>query len=151
MSTLSSKVQRDLSIGDLTEEFEKQAGRFFYYGYQRARAEDRVRQLEEKLDLQFGDLYAEYRQENPDAKENDCKAYIRGNESYQQTQAALRKARLNADVLKSACRAFDQKESMLMQLGADRRSALDSSDLDMKKKKAAEVIKSSATRRRRRR
>jgi hypothetical protein len=128
-----------LSIGDLSEEFRRQPASMARWGFMHARAADNVRQTDEALELAFSELYAEYREQDPDAKENDCKAYIRTSKKYQAAQRARRKAHYNSDVLKAAVKAFECKRDMLIQLGSDRRADFQSSVLSIGEKSKRQV------------
>jgi hypothetical protein len=152
MSDLVDVLLKEMSIGDLTKEFARQAGLFARRGFQHARAEDQVRKWEERVDMLFGQFYEAYREIEPDAKENDCKAYIRRQPDYRKAQASLRRARYNSMVLKYAVKAFEVKGSMLMQLGADRRAEFENVDRLLqnmgpsdRKRKAERIIRDNAT------
>lgn len=129
MSKLVDDLLAELSVSDLTEEFHKQAGRFARAAFRHARAEDQVSMWEERVDLIFSKFYKQHRDENDDAKENDCKAFIRQQSKYRVAQDRLRRAKYTAAVLKAAVKAFEVKGSMLMQLGADRRAEYSNVDL----------------------
>jgi hypothetical protein len=144
-----TEAMQQLSIGaDLTREFMRQASYVAVWVYRHARAEDQVRRWEEHADLLFSKLYAEYREQEPGSKENDCKAYIRQDASYKEAQIRLRQARFTASVFKGFTRAFEQKRDMLMMLGADRRKEMDSTDLDVKRRRAERAIKKRTRQRR---
>jgi len=151
-------IADELAISaDLNHEFSKQAGSFAHYAFLLARAEDLVRQLEEKAELLFAKHYRIYRQKNPkDSKENDCKSYIRRTREYQEAVNALHKAKYNRDILKAGVRAFEMRRDMLIQLGAMFRMELDGTDLktrslQSKVKKATRVVRKTARTPRRRR
>lgn len=132
--------QVDISA-DLSMEFRRQSGLFSTWAYEHARAEDRVRELEEKLDLEFYILYAEYRGSHTDAKENDCKAYIHMSDTYISLQTKLRKAKLERDMYKAIVNAFSMRKDMLVQLGADSRKEFENTDVAMKARKATRAMK----------
>ena len=139
--SIKERAIKDLSIGDLSEDFRRQPATMARYGFLHARAADAVREQDENLDLVFSELYAEYREQDPDAKENDCKAYIRASKNYQQAQRGKRKAHYNADILRAAVRAFETKRDMLIQLGSDRRADFQSSVLSVGEKNKGQVNK----------
>lgn len=156
---MRDRALKQLAISsDLSDEFAKQPGYFARWAFLHARAEDAVRKHQERLDAVFSRLYAEYREQDDTAKENDCKAYIRAHEDYRAAQLVLRTAQHQCDVLKRAVRAFEMKRDMLMQLGADRRAELEGTgvgprrakhkEAQRKMRKAGDVIKRSVRRRR---
>jgi hypothetical protein len=137
MATREDTILEELAIGpDLDTEFRKQAAYFAYRAFQSASAHDRVRLLEERVDLLFSRLYAKYRSGYKDAKENDCKSYIRKHKSYKLAQEHLRIAKSSADILKVAVKAFEMRSSMLMQLGAMARAEYESTDPKIRVKRA---------------
>jgi hypothetical protein len=113
---------------DLDREFRTQPALYASWGFLVARAEDKVRKLEERHDLVFSELYAKYRRSHADAKENDCKAYVRKAARYRAVQDALNRAKLERDIMKAGYRAFETKTSMLMGLGARARAELSAQD-----------------------
>jgi len=142
------EIIRQLSIGaDLAEEFTTCPAYFARYAFLHARAMDAVRKAEDTLELLFSELYAEYREEHDDAKENDCKAYIRSDTGYREAQRELRRAKRQSDTFKAAVRAFELKRDMLMQLGADRRNDLVGTDIDVQRHKASKVVQRALERR----
>lgn len=145
----TQQIMEQLAIGaSLEEEFRTCPAHFARYAFLHARAMDSVRQAEDQLELLFGLLYAEYREDNADAKENDCKAYIRSDERYKEGQQALRAAKRRSDTFKAAVRAFELKRDMLMQLGADRRNDLVGTDMDAKRHKASRVVQTAIQKKR---
>lgn len=146
MEDTKKRVLRQLSIGDLSEEFERQSAYFADWAFEHADAQDTVRLAQEKVDLLFSEYYAEARERDSGAKENDCKAYIRSRSPYRVAQRRLRKAQYTADITRAAVKAFEMKASMLMQLGADRRAEYESTDLGgrLKKRKDFERKKAEA-------
>lgn len=128
---LEQTLMDELAISaDLNHEFSRQAGSFAHYAFQLARAEDLVRQLEERAELLFAKHYSAYRQKHPkDSKENDCKSYIRRTKEYQGAVSSLHKAKHNRDILKAGVRAFEMRRDMLIQLGAMYRMEIEGTDL----------------------
>jgi len=119
-------ILAELAIGaDLSEEFRKQPTYYAHWAFLAARAADEVRKYEERADRVFAQLYTEFKKKQPEAKENDCKSYIRRNPEYRTIQQRLRRSNYNLDVLKSAVKAFEMKSSMLNQLGAQHRAELE--------------------------
>lgn len=145
MAVDQDEILSELGISsDLSEEFTKQASYYAHWGFTSVRAADRVRMLEERKELVFSQLYAEYREKNPkDSKENDCKAYIRKHSLYKEVSKKLREAEQQQDILKIAVRAFEMRRDMLIQLGAQHRAEFDSTDLSLKKKaqRASKIIR----------
>jgi hypothetical protein len=125
----------------LDREFKRQSAYFALWAFRHARAEDAVRRAEEQVELVFARLYAAYRRQHTDAKENDCKSYIRRSKSHKAAVKAVRIAKFNRDILKAAVRAFEMRRDMLVQLGADARSELSSTDLSTKVRKASKVVR----------
>lgn len=155
MATLKeaeTEILGELEISsDLAEEFMKQSGYFAYWAFKAARSYDQVRMLEERAELVFSHLYAEYRSKHPkDSKENDCKAYVRKHSLFKATAKKLRTAQRTADILKAAVRAFEMRRDMLIQLGAQNRAEHQSTDLSLsaKAKKATAVVRKAAKARR---
>jgi hypothetical protein len=137
MATREETILEELAIGpDLDSEFRKQSAYFAYRAFQSASAQDRVRLLEERVDLLFSRLYAKYRSTHKDAKENDCKSYIRKHSKYKLAQKQLRDAKSSADILKVAVKAFEMRSAMLMQLGAMARAEHESTDPRIRVKRA---------------
>ena len=137
MATREDTILEELSIGpDLDTEFRKQAAYFAYRGFQAASAHDRVRMLEEREELLFSRLYAKYRATHKDAKENDCKSYIRKHKAYKLAQEQLRTAKSSRDILKVAVKAFEMRSAMLMQIGAMARAEYESTDPRIRVKRA---------------
>lgn len=119
----SKSIVDELAISsDLTAEFRDQSAHYAHWAFLAARAADRVRLLEERVELSFAELYAAYRDEHEDAKENDCKSYIRRQPEHKAMTQKLRRAQHDADVLKAAVRAFEMRRDMLIQLGAQFRA-----------------------------
>lgn len=152
LADIENSILSELEISsDLGEEFTKQSGYYAYWAFKAARAYDMVRQLEERKDLIFAELYAEYRAKHPkDSKENDCKSYVRKHALYKSVSERLRIAQRSADILKAAVRAFEMRRDMLMQLGAQHRAEYSSTDPSLKAKarKASRVIRDSVKARR---
>lgn len=116
---LSAELADQLPIGsDLQHEFAAQPAYYARWATLHARALDQVRKWEEREEVLFSRLYARYREHNPGAKENDCKAYIRRSQRYSDCRAQLASARHDADMLRGAVKAFEMRRDMLMQLGA---------------------------------
>ena len=147
-------LERELEANpDLDEEFESCPS--FYASATRihAQAQDMVRRLEEDLDCVFSSLYAEYRTDHSNAKENDCKAYIRANQGYKEIVENLHKYKYLADLAKGLVRAWEIKRDMLIQRGAENRQGIDSYKLGSpasnkkipskaRRKKAAKTVRS---------
>lgn len=157
MATLEDAERSILSeleiSSDLPEEFRKQSGYFAYWAFKAARAYDKVRQLEEKQELVFSQLYSDYRAKHPkDSKENDCKAHVRKAALYKAVAKQLRVAQRTADVLKATVRAFEMRRDMLIQLGAQHRAEYqpDPSSLRQQTRKANRVVREAAKARHRR-
>lgn len=137
MATREENILEELAIGpDLDSEFRKQAAYFAYRGFQAAGAQDRVRLLEERVELLFARLYAKYRSSHKDAKENDCKSYIRKHSKFKLAQKQVRDAKLSADTLKVAVKAFEMRSAMLMQIGAMVRAEYESTDPKVRVRRA---------------
>lgn len=142
---------------DLPEEFTKQASYYAYWAFEYARANDAFRKSEENVDAVFSDLYAEFREENPDSKENDCKSYIRSHPDHKAALTRRRKSEYNLLIMKAALRAFEMRASMLSQLGAQFRAEKDqvgmggappnSAEKRKKRKKASKVVQDAFQRR----
>lgn len=155
LKQMEATILQELDISsDLEDEFTKQSGFFAYWAFKNARAMDRVRQLEERQELVFSQLYAKFRADNPkESKENDCKAYVRRHRLYKKVSSELRIAKRSADTFKVAVRAFEMRQGMLMQLGAQDRAEWHSTDPSLKArtKKANAIVRKAAKTRRRRR
>lgn len=139
---LERELLQELSIGsDLDAEFMKQSAFFATRAFQHARAEDEVRRLEERVELIFARLYAAYRKRHANAKENDCKSFIRRSEIYRRAMEALQRGKLDRDILKAAVKAFEMRRDMLMQLGAARRAEWTSTDMSARTKRASNAVR----------
>jgi len=122
MSEHTADLMADLEISqDLEKEFSEQASRFASWGLLKVQADAEVRRLEEAEELMFSRLYAAYISNNKDRakliKENEVKSWIRKHPKYREAQAATRQAQQDADTLKIALQAFQQRGSMLQQMG----------------------------------
>lgn len=149
---VESEVEEQLAISsDLTQEFASQAAYFARWAFLHARAQDTVRAMEERVEVSFYELYNEYRGEHSDAKENECKSYVRTHKRHQGLTSLARKAQFQADILKATVRAFEIRRDMLIQLGADKRSELEGTDLKTKASRATKVVRDSIKDRRRKR
>ena len=131
---------------DLGYEFTRQAPFYAHWAFLHAKAEDMVRKAEERTDIAFAQLYRAYRQKVPDAKENDCKSYIRTHVDHKKRIKELNRAKYNRDMLKAAVRAFDMRHSMLIQLGLDRRREMDEikqteNIITKKAKRASKIVR----------
>jgi hypothetical protein len=136
------EVMEQIAItSNLEMEFTRQSSLFARWSFLSARTQDVVRGLEEQVEISFYELYDEYRQDHHDAKENECKSFVRTHADHQRLTANLRDAQHNADVLKAAVKAFEMRASMLMQLGAARRSEYDSTDMKIRTESATKVIR----------
>lgn len=136
------EVMEEIAISsDLDTEFIKQSAFFAHWSFLAARAQDAMRALEEKVEVSFYELYNEYRQDHSDAKENECKSFVRTHAKHQRLTAGLRRSQYQADILKAAVRAFDMRKDMLVQLGALRRHEHDSTDIKTKAQAATRIIK----------
>ena len=141
---IEQNVGDELSISsDLQAEFQSQAAYFANWAFLHARAQDFVRALEERVEVSFYELYDEFRKEHSDAKENECKSFVRTHKHHQQLTAALRKGQFQADILKATVRAFEMRRDMLMQLGAQARAENESTDLKTAARKATKVVRDS--------
>lgn len=156
MTETENDILEALAISaDLSSEFSSQPSHFAHYAFQHARAEDMVRKCEERVELLFYQLYGAYRDDNPGAKENDCKSFIRQSVKHKRATKALHEAKKTRDVIKAAVRAFEMRRDMLIQLGANARAEFEGTDLGMNKKVARatkvirETTKKSSRRRRR--
>jgi hypothetical protein len=141
---IEQEVAEQIDIGaDLDHEFRSQAAYFAHWAFLHARAQDFVRAVEERVEVSFYELYDEFRKEHSDAKENECKSYVRTHKTHQQLTAAARKAQFQADILKATVRAFEVRRDMLVQLGAQRRAELESTDIKTAARKATKVVRDS--------
>jgi hypothetical protein len=141
---MKNDILEELEIGsDLSEEFSRQASYFAHWGFEHAGAESEVRRTEENKDLMWAKLQAKYRKENAGAKENEVKAYVIRNSNYRKAIELWNTAKYNRDILKVAIESFRQRKDMLIQLGADKRSELDSTDMSIRRKseKAGRILK----------
>ncbi len=144
--TIRQAVLEELGISsDLEREFGRQASYYADWAFKHARAASRVRKLEERSELIFSKLYSQHKRDHRDAKENDCKAFIRSHQRYKEVMHELRQAQYEADVLKVAVRSFDMRRDMLMQLGAQHRSEYQSSGMSLKAKsdRASRIVRKS--------
>ena len=119
-------IKADLQIGsDLEEEFEKQAPRYAYWSFQKARADAEVRRAEEDMEVMWAALYSDYKNDNPTSKENEVKAHIFSHPDYKAKRRAFNDAKYDADIFKACVRALEAKASMLQQLGPMNRQERD--------------------------
>ena len=115
-------IQADLEIGsDLEDEWRRHAVKYARWAFLFARAEDELLAAEEGLELCFSVLYQAYKRNNEDSKENEAKAYVRKHDSYKKAQRLRRRKRKARDTLKLGLKAFEAREKMLSQLGAQSR------------------------------
>jgi len=141
---VESEVMEQLSISsDLTAEFMNQSAYFAHWAFLNARAQDFVRALEEKVEVSFFELYDEYRSQHSDAKENECKSFVRTHAEHQKLTAAQRRGQFQSDILKATVRAFEMRRDMLIQLGAQHRAEMEGTDLKTAARKATKVVKDS--------
>jgi len=141
---LQDQVMDELSItSDLPTEFAKQAAYFAHYAFLHARAMDFVRELEEQVEVSFYELYDEYRGGHSDAKENECKSFVRTHAKHQRLTQGLRAGQFQSDVMKATVRAFEMRKDMLVQLGAQYRAEMDGTDLKTSVRKATKIVKDS--------
>lgn len=141
---IRSDVMEQLSISsDLPTEFSSQATYFAHWAFLNARAQDFVRALEERVEVSFFELYDEYRSTHSDAKENECKSFVRTHEKHKKLTTALRRGQFQCDLLKATVRAFEMRRDMLIQLGAQHRAELEGTDLRTSARKATRIVKDS--------
>lgn len=141
---IEKDVSEQLAISsELDAEFRNQAAYFAHWAFLHARSQDFVRQMEERVEVSFYELYDEFRKDHSDAKENECKSYVRTHKHHQQLTSASRKAQYQADILKATVRAFEMRRDMLVQLGAQHRAEMEGTDLKTAARKASRVVRDS--------
>jgi len=113
------QMLESLKIGsDLDLEFRTTPAYLARWGFQKASYHAEVRRAEEDLDLVWARLYSEYKQDNPNSKENEVKAHVMLHPDHKLARGVLRKAVYDLDMLRAAIKAAEAKVSMLQQLGA---------------------------------
>lgn len=113
------QMLESLKIGsDLDLEFRTTPAYLARWGFQKASYHAEVRRAEEDLDLVWARLYSEYKQDNPNSKENEAKAHVMLHPDHKLARGVLRKAIYDLDMLRAAIKAAEAKVSMLQQLGA---------------------------------
>ena len=125
--------------GDIGDAYRKQPGLRARFGFMAARAKAEVARLKEQRDLIAADIYGEaakkIRRRKGEAigSEEEGRAYkweiereVKRAPQMLRAVRALRRARLDEDILKAACTSLDHRKEMLISLGADHRAELGS-------------------------
>jgi hypothetical protein len=135
MSDTERDILDDIAIGaNLSEEFATNCSTFASWGFVHARAKAEARRTEETKDVIWAKLQLKYRKEHKAPKENEVKAWCTKHPAYRKAVLKWNEAKYHRDVIHAAVEAFRQRKDMLVQLGADKRAELDTTDLSLKKK-----------------
>lgn len=139
-SNREKQVLRQLRIGgDISDAYKKQPGLRARFGFMAARAKAEAARLKEQREQIAADIYGEaarrIRQRKGEAigSEEEGRAYkweiereVKRDPRMMRAVRALRRARLDEDILKAACISLDHRKEMLISLGADHRAELGS-------------------------
>lgn len=133
---------------NLDAEFANQCILYANVSFNAAVAHDEVRKTEEMLEVSFYELYDEYKKSHKDAKENECKSFVRTDLGYRElTDMCFRLQHID-DLMKVAVKAFEMREKMLIQLGAQSRKEYGMTDMKILTNEASEIVKKQIKQRR---